>query len=319
MGHADLSLLIREQQSPTDHKESKKTASFEKAQAVGLVKTYSANAEITDSAAGGTALSTGVKTNNDVVGLSPQGDTLTSVLVKAQELGKKTGIVVSCYFIDATPAAFFAHTPSRKDVWEISRQFVDSNIDLLFGGGMSVLTDRPDSTSLIPALEQKGYSIYSDWAEALQSDASKIIALPRSGYVYERPEGFLPDGTKKAAEVLSKDNDKGFFLMVESSFIDGYGHRNQRDSLYEEMVDIDKVFQVAMDYADNNPGTLVLMTADHETGGVTLTYSGIDFSTKGHTATMVPLLAYGTGAKHFGKVMDNTEVPKLIEKLMGCK
>ncbi|MDD2293850.1 MAG: alkaline phosphatase [Bacteroidales bacterium] len=316
MGHADLSLLVREQQSPSDQKPAVKTASFEKAQAVGLVKTYSANAEITDSAAGGTALSTGKKTNNDMVGLSPGGDTLTSVLVEAQKLGKKTGIVVSCYFIDATPAAFFAHAPSRKDVWEISRQFVDSDIDLLFGGGMDVLTTRPDSVSLIPALEEKGYAVYSDWSEALKSDAFKIVALPKSGYVYERPENYLPDGLIKATEVLSKENDKGFFLMVESSFIDGYGHRNQRDSLYEEMVDIDRTFQIAMDFADTHPGTLVIMTADHETGGVTLTYNGIEFSTKGHTATMVPLFAYGQGAEYFGKVMDNTEVPKIIERLM---
>ncbi|MDD2594499.1 MAG: alkaline phosphatase [Bacteroidales bacterium] len=306
MGHGAVSLVI--------NKEGK--SAMEKATTVTTVTTRSANAEITDSAAGGTALSTGSKTNNDTIGLSPEGDTLTSVLVKAQQLGKKTGIIVTCAFIDATPAAFFAHVPSRSKGWDIAAQFVESDIDLLFGSGMRFFNDRPDSINLVPALEKKGYTLYEDWDRALQSDVSKIIALPSVGYVYERPADYLPDALTKATDILSKDNDKGFFLMVESSYIDGYGHRNQTDSLYEEILDIDKTLQVAMDFADNNPGTLVIMTADHETGGVTLTHSGIQFSTKGHTAAIVPLFAYGAGSHHFNKVLDNTEIPKIIEKLM---
>ncbi|MFA7043198.1 MAG: alkaline phosphatase [Bacteroidales bacterium] len=308
---------------------------FDRAEAVGLVKTFSANNRITDSAAAGTALATGNKTNNGMLGLTPGGDTIQSVLSRAGVFGKKTGIVVTCEIENATPAAFYAHVDNRSKSAEIALQLSHDSIDVLFGGGMKYFNGRDDGIDLVKNLKAKNYQVFDKWTDAIQVKNGKVAAFVAPGHLPYHDDGrgdFLPEATSKALEILTNDSqasgNKGFFMMVEGSQIDWASHGNQFSKLLHEMNDFEKSVKIAFDYADAHPGTLVVVTADHETGGLimpsgnvdfTKSESGIDykFGSVSHTGIMVPLFAYGKGAANFTGIFDNTDVPKIINKLLG--
>ena len=334
---------------------------FELAPVIGLSETCSADSYVTDSAAGGTALATGTRTNNGYVGADPEGKQLTSILRKAQTMGKKTAIVVNTTLTEATPGAFYAGVDSRKKVFDIAKQFTESGVDVAIGGGLDHFIARPDSLDLTATLIEKGYDVYLNWETVLKTDSDKFVGILPLYDLHRREENngtasaaegqevclaaqlaalneetevthlseptvYLEKATSKALEVLSRDNKDGFFLMIESAIIDGYGHNNDSEGMIVEMKEFDCTLNKMIEYVNQHPETLLVVTADHETGGTGVYYSGhkpgsgspvrLNFSTSGHTGTVVPIFAYGAGAENFAGVMKNTDIPKKIEELM---
>lgn len=336
---------------------------FEMAPVVGLQETCSANNHVTDSPAGGTALATGVRTKNGYLGIDPNEKPLTSILKKAQKMGKKTGIVVNTTLTEATPAAFYAGVKSRNEGMKIAEQFVASGVDVAIGAGQSVFINRPDSLDLVWELKKKQYDVYLDWKYIPGNKSEKFVAilpmeqvhrrnqkqvarsakdgsyiglahkLASEGKVYaendiniSNPTEYLSIASMKALEALEKHSKNGFFLMIESAIIDGYGHNNDSDGMITEMYEFNNTLMLLVDYVNHHPNTLLVVTADHETGGIGVAYNEhevgavdtvkLGFSTKGHTGTVVPVFAYGVGAECFGGFMKNTDIPKKIESLM---
>ncbi|MDR1719041.1 MAG: alkaline phosphatase [Dysgonamonadaceae bacterium] len=306
---------------------------LERAQFVGLSKTYSANNRVTDSAAGGTALATGVKTYNGAVGVDTAKQAVRSILEKAEDNGKATGMVVTCSVTNATPATFIAHVESRKMEEEIAEYYLKTDIDVFMGGGVKFFKDRSDNRDLTKELESKGYTIVYTLDDLLSFKDDRLGALLAENAMPKMSEGrgdYLPLATGKALELLKHNSPKGFFLMVEGSMIDGGGHKNDAVMVIDETLDFDKAVGAAFDFADNNPGTLVVVTADHETGGLSLPSGKPDFSlpdqgvkfafsTGGHTGIFVPIYAYGAGAEYFSRILENTDIPKIMERLTGWK
>lgn len=331
---------------------------FEQAPIVGLSETCSANNYVTDSPAGGTALATGTRTNNGYLGVDPEGNQLTSILRKAQGMGKKTGIVVNTTLTEATPGAFYAGVTSRYMVFDIAKQFTESGVDVAIGAGLDHFINRPDSLDLTATLIEKGYDVYLSWENVLNTSSDKFIGIlplcdvhrsesdnntagaaegqevclaaqlaasagEETATHLSEPDLYLEKATAKALDVLSRDSKDGFFLMIESAVIDGYGHNNDPEGMIEEMQEFDRTLRQLVEYVNTHPNTLLVVTADHETGGTGLDYCGyeagkprLNFSTHGHTGTVVPIFAYGPGAEAFAGVMKNVDLPKKIEELI---
>ncbi len=299
---------------------------MERAPFIGLAKTFSASHKVTDSAAAGTALATGHKTANGMIGVDPQDHPLETLLEQARDRGLATGLVVTCYIAQATPAAFMAHRRSRSDLQGIAADLVASGTDVFIGGGMLHFTQREDGRDLVAELEQKGYAIARDMDQVMAFRGRKLAGILAPGDLPSMADGrgdYLPRATGKALELLSAASPQGFFIMVEGSQIDHQSHANDAGGTIAEVLDFDEAVGVAFDFADTHPGTLVIVTADHETGGLTVPGAKNDkgaeykFSTGGHTGILVPVFAYGTGAQHFTGVFDNTDLPRIIRQLLG--
>ncbi len=352
MGFGAVTTLLLTEDEPTG---------FEEAPVIGLSETCSANNYVTDSAAGGTALATGTRTNNGYVGADPDGNQLTSVLRKAQTYGMKTGIVVNTTLTEATPAAFYAGVTSRKMVFDIAKQFTESEVDVAIGGGLDHFIARPDSLDLTATLIENGYDVYLNWETVLNTESDKFVGILPLYDLHRREENngtasaaegqevclaaqmaainedinathlseptvYLEKATVKALDVLSRNNKDGFFLMIESAIIDGYGHNNDGEGMIVEMQEFGRTLRAMIDYVNNHPETLLVVTADHETGGTGVYYNGhtpanegplrLKFSTSGHTGTVVPVFAYGAGAESFAGVMKNIDIPEKIDALI---
>ena len=320
-------LMLEEQYAPTN---------FQRAKQAAFVTTYSSNNRVTDSAAAGTALACGEKTNNSVIGLNAKGDTIYSNISLAESLGMESALVVSCDITHATPAAFYAHAAHRDEREAIASWLPKSGIDVIFGGGLSAFIERSDSANLMKQFEEGGYLIASSLNETDSVKDGKVIGLFAEKHLPSMINGrgdILPSATAKALEILTNNCNKkgcGFFMMVEGSQIDFESHANNAKGIYAEMKDFDTVVGVAFDYADTHPGTLVIVCADHDTGGMsipscktdfTLGESGVEynFGSTSHTATMTPALFYGTGADEFGAIIDNTDIAKKIRELLSKK
>lgn len=334
---------------------------FEQAPVIGLNETCSANNYVTDSPAGGTALAAGVRTKNGYCGLDPEGNRLTTILHKAQAMGKKTGIVVNTTLTEATPAAFYAGVTSRRMTYEIAEQFTVSGVDVAIGSGLDHFISRPDSLDLTATLIDNGYDVYLNWSAVLNTPSDKFIGILPMADVHRQESGrkeagaaaghevclaarlasasedagasdlseptvYLQKASAKALDVLSRNSDNGYFLMIESALIDGYGHNNDSEGMIAEMKEFDALLRQLVAYVDQHPETLLVVTADHETGGTWLNYTGYEvggsspvvmsYSTRGHSGVVVPIFAYGEGAEAFAGVMKNTDIPKKIEQLM---
>jgi alkaline phosphatase len=317
MGLPDISAAMTVSVSPLN---------IERCDATGLQRTSSSSNYITDSAAAGTALATGNKTSNGTIGMDAQGNSVNSILKIAEEHGLATGLVSVSSVTDATPAAFIAHQPNRNLVEDIAADFLKTNIDVFIGGGKSHFTKRKDKANLFDSLRLKGYEVDTTMEMILRSTSQKVAGLTapvNNPYRLNGRGDMLPAAASKAIEILSSKR-KGFFLMIEGSEIDGAGHANVADTLIDETLDFDKAIGVALDFAQNDGHTLVVITADHETGGVTITGGdrqthtvNLSFSTKGHTAVMVPVYAYGPGAKKFIGIYENTDVFQKIKAAFG--
>lgn len=301
---------------------------MQRAHYIGLVDTHSADHYITDSAAGGTALACGVKTKNGMIGMNPDSVAIPSILRIAHTNKLSTGVVVTSSVTHATPASFLAHQVNRKMEEEIAVDILHSGVDVFIGGGRKFFSEREDKQNLVDSLHAKGYGVYSSIKEASISDSNKKGVLLADVGMTSKLEGrgnMLSEGTQLALDVLSK-NKKGFFLLIEGSQIDWAGHANDIDGIIEETLDFDKAVGVAMDFADKNKETLVIVTADHETGGLQILGKDTDtkklqtiFTSSYHSPVPVPLFAYGKDADKFSSYMENTTIKKILVKLYRFK
>lgn len=297
----------------------------------GFATTYSANALITDSAAAGTALATGVKTNNGMIGVTPDGKRLKSILEAAIDIKKSTGLVTTTTISHATPASFAAHVSSRGEETEIACQLLGNRVDVLLGGGMQFFAakDQPgskriDDLCLLTEAKTAGYAIATTYEELSSVKSQKILGLFANGYLATKePEPPLSTLAAKAIESLSKDKD-GFFLMVEGGQIDSFAHSNDFDNAVRQVLEFDRAVAAGLEFARKNGNTLVVVTADHETGGLTLLANTAgelqpSWSSKGHTGVPVPLYAFGPGSERFAGLVDNTDIPNRMAELWGVK
>ena len=288
---------------------------IEKFPCSGFSKTYSADNYITDSAAGGTALSCGEKTNNGMIGVRPDGSVISSIIELAHKKGMATGVVSTSAITHATPASFVAHNSGRGNYEDIARDFLKGSIDVFIGGGENHFRVRKDSVDLTVDLKKQGFDVVYTIDDMYKSESSKLAALLSEEHMPTVLEGrgnALAHMTAKAIETLSRDG-KGFFLMVEGSMIDWGAHERNIEYVVAEMIDLDEAVGVGLTYAENSGNTLVMLTADHETGGLTLNGGSMTehrvnagFSGTGHTAVMVPVFSYGPGADRISGIHDNT-------------
>lgn len=297
---------------------------LDNAQYIGLSATHCTDKLITDSGAGGTALATGHKTKYHAVGVDPEGKPLTTIIDLAKRKDKDAGIAVTCRLWDATPADFCCHNINRDNEQEIVADYPTSGIDFAFGGGAKYFTNRKDGRNIFEELKNQGYYIARTWEELEKRESGKVFCVP---YEVDTP---LPDergdllarATMKGISLMNQ-NKNGFFMMVEGSQLDDYGHFNQLDMLMKELHDFDRTIGEVMKWAAKDGETLVVVTADHETGGLTLHGGDLatgrieaKFASTGHTGVMVPVYAFGPGAEEFTGFMDNTEIFWKIKKLM---
>jgi alkaline phosphatase len=292
---------------------------------LGFITTSSASHYVTDSGAAGTALAGGYKTYNGAIGVDTDTVAQPSILEKAEAKGFATGLVSSSSITHATPASFIAHQASRNSYEAIAGDFLKTDIDVFIGGGYKHFTEREDERNLASELESKGYTVLQDMTKIDQFKSGKLAGLtaPEHNPRVDERKDMLPRATGKAIELLSQ-SQKGFFLMVEGSQIDWAGHQNNTIYLVEEMLDFDHCIAKALEFASKNKETLIVVTADHETGGLGINNGDLaeqkingEFTTGGHTGVMVPVFAFGPGAEHFTGIMDNTDIPKKMMELLG--
>ncbi|WP_287640823.1 alkaline phosphatase [Bacteroides sp.] len=261
----------------------------------GMATTFSASNSITDSSAGGTALATGVKTYNGAIGVDANKEGVMSVAERAKRAGKKVGVTTSVSIDHATPAAFYGHQPDRSMYYEIALQLPEAGFDFYAGSGFlkpARTFDKKDAPSIYPIFEQAGYTIARglDEYKAKADGAGKMVLMQKEGanssslpYAIDRREGdlTLAQITESAIDFLSRDNKKGFFLMVEGGKIDWACHSNDPATMVKEVIDMDNAVRVAYEFYKKHPKeTLIVITADHETGGLALGNSNYTLNLK---------------------------------------
>mgnify|MGYP001124976163 CR=1 FL=1 len=296
---------------------------FQRFPYIGLIKTSSSREKITDSAAGATAFSAGVKTYNGAIGVADDTTEVKTVLETVAD-NLSTGLIATSSIVHATPASFYAHVPARSQYEEIAAQLTTSSVDFFAGGGTQFFVDREDEANYLDSLAQAGFIV--DTAQLSKPDNFSmeqkygfLLAPDGMPKMQEGRGDFLPQATQMALEYLSQDED-GFFLMVEGSQIDWGGHANDAEYIIEEVKDFDKTLGVALDFAERDGNTLVVVTADHETGGFALSsgenYNDLagTFSTGGHTSDLIPVFAFGPGSEAFAGIYENTGIfDKMLE------
>ena len=305
---------------------SREEMTFSQFPYIGVVDTHSASNDITDSAAGGTALASDHKTKNAMIGMNPDTIPVMTVFDALGELGKETGIVVTSYVTHATPAAFYAEVPHRKQYEEIALQMAENPyLNLIIGGGMRYFNERTDSLNLVERMENElGWKVYDTLADIDVTCKKYAVMADKNHMPHAAERGdFLPRAVKTALKTLDRA-ENGFFLMVEGSQIDMACHAHDSVWMMDEMMDFDYAVKVALDYAKEKGNTLVVVTADHETGGLTLPdpqghYTNVTFnySTGSHTCLPVMVYAYGPGAEQFTGWMQNNELKAKIMNACG--
>ena len=271
---------------------------------IGFSRTRSASSVITDSAAGGTAIACGSKTNNGWLGVTPDGKEHASVMRCLEKAGKQTGLVVTKAVTDATPASFYAHSTDRHKVADIAADLVDSGCRVVIGGGTALVSPKQ-----IAALRDKG---------ALVRLEGEKDCLPAS-----RRGNFLERSVSDALAALETHPD-GFFLLIEGSQIDVAAHARDLHEMVQETLDFDRAVGVVLRWMQSHPDTLLVITADHQTGGLSLLGGSVEkgevsgsFATHHHSGVAVPIYATGAGAAAFGGIQENTELKEKILRACG--
>ncbi|WP_165313326.1 alkaline phosphatase [Vibrio ziniensis] len=307
--------------------------------ASGFIETQAANGALTDSAAAGTAMATGVKTSDGVIGLDPNFNALTTILEEAQNLGMHTGLVTTTPITNATPATFATHVKRRNQEIEIANQLSESKINVLLGGGEDKFLptgktgcypkkgERDDGSDLIDKFMANGYTYVCTQVSFSIIDSYSSVPLIGLFADEEMIRPYSPSleaMTQTAINTLSH-NDKGFFLMVEAGQIDWASHRNDAENAISDTIGLNEAVKVAQRFANNSKDTLIIVVADHETGGMSLstTPTGaanedgpffmpngdsfyVNWSTNSHTSVNVPISAQGPNSDRFSGVHDNT-------------
>jgi|TARA_B100001079_G_scaffold256724_1_gene253452 alkaline phosphatase len=289
---------------------------------IGLVATHPNDGEcsstckrVTDSAASGTALSSGFKTYNGAIGVDKETLPVKTMLEWAEEKGMLTGLVATSTVTHATPASFAAHIDYRNKETEIAQQYAHSDVDLILGGGKKYWPD-----SLISIYKNNGGEFIEDLNSPVRN-GKKILGLFADGPLPKVHEGRNPTTTQMADYALNylEKSPNGFFVMIEESQVDWGGHSNSAEYIQGEMKSLNDLVDFVLNYQENNPNVLVVLTADHECGGVAV-HDGkhgnldIHFTSNYHSANFVPIWATGPGAEVFDAFMDNTEIGKMLIK-----
>ncbi|MCI4667954.1 MAG: alkaline phosphatase [Bacteroidia bacterium] len=301
--------------------------SFSRFKHIGLSRTSSSRQKITDSAAGATAFASGKKTYNGAVGVDDDTVAIPTIIELASPKGIQTGVIATSSITHATPAAFYAHVYSRNEHEAIAQYLLHSNVDFFAGGGLEYFNKRRDKLNYLDSLKVMGFGVDTTGLNPVEGKPAYLLANDGMPKMVEGRGDFLPKATELALSELSNSKE-GFFLMVEGSQIDWGGHANDGEYIVTEVQDFDKVLGIALDFAEKDGNTLVVVTADHETGGFSLVagkrgdipdYRLLDygFSTGGHSASMVPVFAYGPGSEDFGGIYQNTEIYHKIMKATG--
>ncbi len=291
---------------------------------IGISRTYSASDLITDSAAGGTALAVGEKTANSHVGSDPEGKALYSMLDKAQKLGKKTGVVVTCHMADATPSDFCCHDDDRYHYDPIIAGYAECGVDYIAGGGRDYFgPSRKDGRDIVAEMKDKGYN-YATTEEELMAAPLPVLGLMSDDNlpVAEERGDLFRHMVARALELLSNE-EKGFAMMIEGSSIDDWQHANEIGKAMEELLDFDRTLGDVLEWAAADGHTLVVVTADHATGALTLQDGsleegriGVAFGNESHNGIAVPVYAWGPGSDAFTGIRENAEWGQLISSFI---
>lgn len=291
----------------------------------GFATTHSASDEVTDSAASGTALATGVKTNNGYIGKDPNGNDLINIVELARSVGKKVGIITDEVISGATPTAFTVHNDSRSNTAQLINSMIAAKPDVLMGKDYnSVFMVLGEAEREIFDNEYLVAKDFKRFKEVLDTD--KECEKPFLGFL----DGYSSISTynlANCAEVAFNrlKNDKGFFLMIESSGTDKYGHGNDINGKLNSVVTLDRTVAAALKFMEQNPDTLLIVTSDHETGGVKLPtgdnkYLSDLLTVTEHTATPVRVFGVGKGTEYFkDKTVDNTDIAKFLFSVIKGK
>ncbi|HLF63730.1 MAG TPA: alkaline phosphatase [Saprospiraceae bacterium] len=308
---------------------NKNNTALEKFPVVGLHKSHSSDNLITDSASGATAFSIGEKSFNGAIGVAADGKPKETILEEAEKRGLATGMLATSSIVHATPAAFIAHVPDRRQYEDIALYFLRTPIDIFIGGGRSYFTRREDGRDLYQELQGKGYVI----ADYLGQSIAQVDISTDLNFAYftadKEPlpvlsgrDYFVP-ATHKILDYLSHRGDNGFFLMIEGSQIDWGGHANDAKYVLSEFKEFNIVIDICFEFAKRKGNTLVVVTADHETGGFTIIPEStmnelkVSFSTGDHTAVMIPVFAYGPGSDRFAGIYENNTIFRKMREAYG--
>ena len=286
---------------------------------IGFLKTQSADDFTTDSAAAGTALATGSKTNNRAIGVDTSGQSLVNITELLAGQGFVSGCITTDQITGATPAAFYAHQKDRSETLNIASDLVKSRLSLFIGGGSADFQNN---------WEAMGFTILGDIDAIGQNKKDKVGYFISEGQVPAILKGrgnVLSEAAKNGIEFLHAKN-KPFFLMIEGAQIDSYGHENEVSGIVTEGIDFDRAVTEAIKFADDNEHTLVIITADHETSGFSIPQGNLeskmiegDFTTHDHTAAMVPIFAYGPQSQEFQGVYENSDLFGKLLHVLGLE
>jgi len=314
--------------------------------ATGLVSTHSANKLVTDSAASGTAIATGVMTNNGMVGMAPDGGVLQNLFEVALWEGKAVGVVTTTSVTDATPASFMAHVRSRDQHEDIAGQIIDGSVNVVLGGGRMFFQPPPDGKrkdgrDLVEDARERGFQVAFTAGELETTGQGRLLGLFSRGvmpFELDRDQALVPslaDMMTKALDILDDDPD-GFMLVVEGGRIDHAAHENSIEDALADLFAFDEAIGLAMTYRESDSTLAIVVTADHDCGGPAITGTSHSYPHHGvldeieegeseflqwisghHTATMVPVFASGPGEGRFTGVYHNTELHARLAWLLG--
>ena len=305
---------------------------LERIKTIGLHKSYSYDELITDSAAGATAFSCGVKTYNGAIGVGPDTIPVQTILEEAELKGLKTGMVATSTIEHATPASFAAHNKYRKNYEEIALDYLDSGCEIIIGGGQKSFDRREmDERNLSDEFTKKGYTVVSHVDKTIDeidmTDVEKLVFYTADSSPLPVAQGrdYLKPASLLSINHLNKNNEEGFFLLIEGSQIDWGGHANDANMIITEMIDFDNTIGAVLDFAERDGNTLVVITADHETGGFAIQKDSkmndlkTAFTSDYHTADLIPVFAFGPGEEDFNGFYENTELYHKMRAAFGWK
>ncbi len=311
------------------------TPNFEQFESIGLIKTSCTSHTITDSAAGATAFSTGEKTYKRAIGVSKDSLPLPTILETLKDKGYQTGLVSLTSITHATPAAYYAHVKDRDLQDDIALQLVD--VDFFAGGGLKHFKHRDDKKDLYAALITKNYKLDSVSLSNYDLNKKNGYLLAEEGLPskIQGRTSFLQDATKLGLNYFT-EKGKPFFFMIEGSYIDWGGHAMNAELLKKEILDFDKTLEIVLKYIKKHPNTLLVVTADHETGGVSVGKSyiineitgekieepekvSIYFNYDQHSGNLIPVFAKGKGSENFQGIYENNEIYHKMFKAINSK